>query len=383
MPSRLRRVWGHGFLAAIAGIEITNIVVFTKLGAVYGVLGFLLTIIFVLPIAYLQQLVIIPRKIYGRSLLDELYLTSQRNYKLYLYTIYLSSILTLIINIIGISIIFSIIIGSKWIYYGLLFIVLIWILDNMWKSKKIDKFFLILSMVLMIYIVLFIFELPILKTISIEGLGEKLSYIDLLALWGAAAAPYSLIIQDLGDEDYTSIYAGALSSIFIGISIAFVAYASMYPLSRFNIVHTLIPFYRFSGYIVPIYALGVFGSVVLASISIVLTLKIIFRRLRAKIMSDTDLIEHLLLALIISTIPLIIFFKVNDLMLYTEALIYGSMMIGFIFSITILSLFMYYLYRSLNDRQPILIFNTIFLGILTMISIILSVNAIIEAFHGL
>ena len=102
MSDYLRRILGHGFLAAISGIEITNIVVFTKLGAVYGVLGFLLTVIFVLPIAYLQQLIIIPRKIYGRSLLDELQLTSQRNYKLYLYTIYLSSILTLIINIIGI-----------------------------------------------------------------------------------------------------------------------------------------------------------------------------------------------------------------------------------------------------------------------------------------
>ncbi len=383
MLDHLKRVLGHGFLAAIAGIEITNIVIFTKLGAVYGVLGFLLTIIFVLPIAYLQQVVIIPRKIYGRSLLDELYLTSQRNYKLYLYTIYLSSILTLIINIIGISIIFSIIIGSKWIYYGLLFIVLIWILDGMWKSKNIDKFFLILSMVLMIYIVLFIFELPILGRIDVEGLGEKLSYIDLLALWGAAAAPYSLIIQDLGSEDYISIYAGALSSIFIGISIAFVAYASMYPISRFNILHTLIPFYRFSGSIIHIYALGVFGSVVLASISIVLTLKIIIRRLRVKTISDTDLVEHLLLALIVSTIPLIIFFKVNDLMLYTEAIIYGSMMIGLIFSITILSLFMYYLYRSLNNRHPILIFNTVFLGILATISIILSINAIIEAFHGL
>lgn len=383
MRKRLKRVWGHGFLAAIAGIEITNIVVFTKLGSVYGVLGFILTIVFILPIAYLQQLVIIPRRVYGRSLLDELYLTSKRNYKLYMYTIYLSSILTLVVNIIGVSIIFSIVIGSRWIYYGILIVILIWVLDGIWKTMKIDRFFLILSMVLMIYILLFIFELPILGKVSIQELSRKISFIDLLALWGAAAAPYSLIIQDLGDEDYLSIYAGTLSSIFIGISIAFVAYASMYPLQRFNIVHTLIPFYRVNEYIVFLYALGVFGSVILASVSIVFTLKIILRMLKVRIVSDSDLVEHLLLALIISTIPLIILFKVNDLMLYTEVIIYGSMIIGFIFSITILSLFMYYLHRSLNDRKPILFFNTVFLGILTLTSLILSINAFIEAFNGL
>ncbi len=384
MANDLKKLFGHGFLASVAGIEITNIIVFTKLGAVYGVPGFVLTMIFLLPVAYLQQLIVLPRKLYGYSLIDDMRATSQFSYKVYLYTIYVASILTFMVNIIGLSVILSIVIGSKWIYYGLLIIALIWILDTVWKSKGVEKIFLILSMVLMIYIVLFFIELPVMGSVNILELDKPISCIDLLALWGAAAAPYSLIIQDLGDEDYASIYIGTISSMFIGLSISFVAYTIIYPVDEFSIIHTLEPFYNMGSLIVPVYTLGLFSSIVLALMSIILTLRIIYRKLYLRtIFLANNFIEYLLLAIMVSTVPLAILFGVDDILLYTELIIYGSMVIGFLFSLTVLALFIYYLRKSLRNKESILIFNTVFLGILTIVSLLLSIDAFIESIYGL
>ncbi|GEM_PF-2560733 len=384
MANDLKKLFGHGFLASVAGIEITNIIVFTKLGAVYGVPGFVLTMIFLLPVAYLQQLIVLPRKLYGYSLIDDMRATSQFSYKVYLYTIYVASILTFMVNIIGLSVILSIVIGSKWIYYGLLIIALIWILDTVWKSKGVEKIFLILSMVLMIYIVLFFIELPVMGSVNILELDKPISCIDLLALWGAAAAPYSLIIQDLGDEDYASIYIGTMSSMFIGLSISFVAYTIIYPVDEFSIIHTLEPFYNMGSLIVPVYTLGLFSSIVLALMSIILTLRIIYRKLYLRtIFLANNFIEYLLLAIMVSTVPLAILFGVDDILLYTELIIYGSMVIGFLFSLTVLALFIYYLRKSLRNKESILIFNTVFLGILTIVSLLLSIDAFIESIYGL
>jgi len=384
LANDLKKLFGHGFLASVAGIEITNIIVFTKLGAVYGVPGFVLTMIFLLPVAYLQQLIVLPRKLYGYSLIDDMRATSQFSYKVYLYTIYVASILTFMVNIIGLSVILSIVIGSKWIYYGLLIIALIWILDTVWKSKGVEKIFLILSMVLMIYIVLFFIELPVMGSVNILELDKPISCIDLLALWGAAAAPYSLIIQDLGDEDYASIYIGTMSSMFIGLSISFVAYTIIYPVDEFSIIHTLEPFYNMGSLIVPVYTLGLFSSIVLALMSIILTLRIIYRKLYLRtIFLANNFIEYLLLAIMVSTVPLAILFGVDDILLYTELIIYGSMVIGFLFSLTVLALFIYYLRKSLRNKESILIFNTVFLGILTIVSLLLSIDAFIESIYGL
>ncbi len=337
-----------------------------------------MSVIFLLPIAYLQQTILLPQMTFGTRFSTLLLRENRKLYLWYVYTIYLASILTLIINIIGISFILSIVYGSKWIYYALLLTTLLWTIDEA-RLKSLTKIFTALALALAIYIALFVVELPLVVS-RIKLVTYTIDFIDLMALWGAAAAPYSLLLQELEEDSYESIYIGTIFSILIGISISFVAYTTLYPCREFTIASTLEPFSRLGEVVKQLYLLGLLGSVVVSSLSILYTLKIALRlggRVGGKGV-QLSVVDYTMIALVASTIPIAILFGATNTILYTKIILYGSMFIGFLFSLTLVSITILYLRIARKTGLSIYYVNTFFLSILTTVTLYLSASAFYE-----
>ena len=375
---------GPGFIATLAGLEITNVVIFTKIGAVYGITGFIIATLMVLPLTYLQQVIQLPIITTGNSIFLYLRRKKPRLWLFTLTTIYIASIITLLVNIIGLAIILSILIGGSWAYYSMLITTVIWaIYSNSDIKGKVNTVLSLLSIFLIIYVALFIIHLP--TILSRPIVLEKIGFFDILALWGAAASPYSLLMIGESREDLKGIYVGSVALALIGIAIASVGYIYLYPSPYFTIGDSIKPLYSLGVIPTIIYIIGISSSVLLAGLAILSTcksmlIKILITRKPPKLASSVEnTIAHLVIANIIVTIVFARIMGTTNYRLYTNIILVGTATIGLLFTLSLIGIT--YFYRSHREGGILFKFNTIYLYVITIISLILSFLGMIEAIN--
>ena len=376
-----RKLFGTGFLASIAGIELTNIIIFSRLGYEYGLYSFLLIIVATLPLPYLQQVVVLPTVLCRRDMHRELESMNNLVYSIYLYSIYSASILTLVVNTIGLAVIYSFIMGSKWMYYSLLLVAIIWAISiNKLFELKAMKILTVFSIILaMVYILLLFINTPTLVNTPIH-VRHNVSAIDMLALWGAIAAPYSIYMQVIDSEStiedrFRDVYTGAVVNVLIGVAIASTSILYNYTCSSYSIGYVIKPFESMGLVPLILYLVGLTSSVVLASLSIEYVVSDIMARRIPPRTRARGVLNYLLLALVVVTVSYCgIIASTIDFIV--DLMVYCSAIIGLLFTITILCITVYYMSRynvdSLYKR------NIIPLTILSGVTLYISVASIAE-----
>lgn len=380
----LLKAFGTGFIAAVSGIEITNIAVFSHLGINYGVFSFLLIVLAIIPLTYLQQIVLLPSRILRINLHMGLRNYSFLLYRVYVYSIYLASMLTLIVNIIGISIIYQGITNIKWIYYMILFTAVIWsIVNNRVNTRKFMKILTITASLLCVYIVITINNLARMNYSLALEIPSKISFIEILALWGAIAAPYSLYLQvieeESASENYTDIYLGAFFNIVIGVSIASTAYTTIKTSDLGETTLILNPFMKIDGFLSILYIIGVTSSVLLASLTIEYVATRIINRHYEYSDRGSTLLNHLLAAAIVVTLFYSIATKIYHIS-YISIVLVLSALIGVLFTTSIITLTIYFL--SISKRKKVFMVNGFFLTLISILLIFVSIIAVKELIIG-
>ncbi len=380
----LLKAFGTGFIAAVSGIEITNIAVFSHLGINYGVFSFLLIVLAIIPLTYLQQIVLLPSRILRINLHMGLRNYSFLLYRVYVYSIYLASMLTLIVNIIGISIIYQGITNIKWIYYMILFTAVIWsIVNNRVNTRKFMKILTITASLLCVYIVITINNLARMNYSLALEIPSKISFIEILALWGAIAAPYSLYLQvieeESASENYTDIYLGAFFNTVIGVSIASTAYTTIKTSDLGETTLILNPFMKIDGFLSILYIIGVTSSVLLASLTIEYVATRIINRHYEYSGRGSTLLNHLLAAAIVVTLFYSIATKIYHIS-YINIVLVLSALIGVLFTTSIITLTIYFL--SISKRKKVFMVNGFFLTLISILLIFVSIIAVKELIIG-
>ncbi len=233
---------GPGFISACSGLEITNIGVFTYIGSAYGYRLFWSILISAAMLAFLQQLAsIVAVESPGLS-----WARRSRYYLLLASGLMLANIATLTANIIGISIILSSLLHVNWVYVAVLVSTIVYSMSISAKSySEVNKLLTTLTLLLGSYIalsIIYLYENPhiisdiVAQTFTITPLHENSIGLDVVAVFGAAAAPYALILEmitlprdkDLREE-FASIGLGLVFTSLISISIGLLAAVTLYP----------------------------------------------------------------------------------------------------------------------------------------------------------
>ncbi len=213
---------GPGFIAVLSGIELTNVFMYMLFGRLYGLIGVLLVTISIIPMIFVQEAITVPKILYGTTPSSYLLRHRRKTGVFYLVTIYFGSILVLLVNAIIISVLLSNLFGGSWLPYLLLVVLVASLIPgNSRIGRSIEKILAGLSLFLLIYFVAFIISL-------IHGSVDRMlsystpSLLMIIALWGAASSPYSMLVQE-DDDDLGDLSLSLLVSIIISFSISGIA----------------------------------------------------------------------------------------------------------------------------------------------------------------
>ena len=194
---------GPGFIAALSGLEITNIGTFSYIGSVYG---FKLLWVVVLSLAittFLQQICTIIAVEFRKGIIELFYGTVVA--VVFVILIFLSNILTLAINLFSFAIIIHELSGINFDNLFISLALIIYALCLRREYKRIEGVLTILALLLGVYILLFCkivsndfnILINVIKHVILPkgNIFEDNVLLDVLAILGAAAAPYTLIYQ--------------------------------------------------------------------------------------------------------------------------------------------------------------------------------------------
>ncbi len=213
---------GPGFIAVLSGIELTNVFMYMLFGRLYGLIGVLLVTISIIPMIFVQEAITVPKILYGTTPSSYLLTHRRKTGVFYLVTIYFGSLLVLFVNAIIISVLLSNLFGGSWLPYLLLVVLVASLIPgNSRIGRSIEKILAGLSLFLLIYFVAFIISL------FHGSVDRMLSYstpslLMIIALWGAASSPYSMLVQE-DDDDLGDLRLSLLVSIIISFSISGIA----------------------------------------------------------------------------------------------------------------------------------------------------------------
>lgn len=280
---RLSRLIGTGFISACSGLEITNIGVFTYIGSVYGFNLFWSILLSATILAFFQQLAyIVGSELGGLDFVKR----RRRLYTLFTTGLFLANTATMTANIVGVSVILSDLLGVNYVYIAVLVGVVAYsIVAGAKGISEVEKVLSILTLLLSTYIYLAVVYIVYNPGILLELLHDTFyvdlsmlthAGLDIIAVFGAAAAPYALIIEMLSNdkgrygEEFASIGMGLLFTSLAGLSIGFLAAITLYPK---GIIATsprdLISVLGMLGFLAkPLFAIGVVASSMLAIIAI-------------------------------------------------------------------------------------------------------------------
>ena len=283
-------ILGPGLISAVSGLEITNIGAFSYVGAAYGY-KLLWIIVFASSIMALLQQLAVHVSVYTRKgLVSEIKRIVGGNITLILITLLLlANIVTVEINLIGVAFTLQQLLSVPWAL-GLASISLIVLAISLQKEYRyLERILTIMSLVLSVYIVvmlIYIIENPeelgkIVLSITIPPNVEfKELFMDILAIFGAAAAPYALIFQSSSvimkgmkfeevPEEFLDILTGLVFATFASISIAVVA-AAYAPPNASSVYDIILALRALGPYATILFSVGVFASSILAIEAIIL-----------------------------------------------------------------------------------------------------------------
>jgi len=288
---RIVSILGPGLISAVSGLEITNIGVFTYVGAIYGFKILWIIVLASIIIALLQQLavevgvvmregvIVKSRKIFGKHLTFTI-----------LISLFIANVVTIAINIIGVSFTLNVVSGIPWYLVAISFSLLLFGLALRKEYMYLERILTLLSFVLSTYIVLMVFHLISSPSTVIELLANLIIppevaigrqyFIDVLAVFGAAAAPYALIFQTSSiimkglkmheiPEEFIDISVGLVFTSLASVSVAVVAAA--YAPENTSTIHDMILALKPLGIIGPLlFCVGILASSTLAIEAIIL-----------------------------------------------------------------------------------------------------------------
>lgn len=283
-------ILGPGLISAVAGLEITNIGVFTYIGSSYGYKLLWLVIFASAIIALLQQLAVEIGVVTGEGvIIMSKRLLGKHLTFLILILLYVANIVTIAINLVGASFILNVLIGVPWILGLIVISMIVFAISLRSEYKYLERVLTILSLTLSVYIVLMVTYLvynpPSIRDLIVNiiippEVGSKKYYADVLAIFGAAAAPYALIFQTSSiimkglklkeiPQEFLDIFIGLIFTSLVSISIAVVAAAFGPPNS--NSIYDLLLALKPLGFYAPLlFGVGVLASSTLAIEAIIL-----------------------------------------------------------------------------------------------------------------
>lgn len=282
---RLSKLIGTGFISACSGLEITNIGVFTYIGSVYGFNLFWSILLSATILAFFQQLAyIVGSELGGLDFVKR----RRRLYMLFTMGLFLASTATMTANIVGVSVILSDLLGVNYVYVAILVGVVAYsIVAGAKGISEIEKILSILTLLLSTYIYLAVVYMIYNPSVILELLHGTFyvdlrtllhAGLDIIAVFGAAAAPYALIMEMLSNEkglyseEFASIGMGLFFTSLAGLSIGFLAAITLYSKGiTATSPRDLVSVLEMLGFLAkPLFAIGVVASSMLAIIAIMI-----------------------------------------------------------------------------------------------------------------
>ncbi len=359
--SKLLKNLGPGFIAVLSGIELTNVFMYMLFGKLYGVIGIALVIASIIPMIFVQEAITVPKILYGTTPSSYLLTHRKKLGMLYLITIYFGSLLILLINAIIISILLSNLFGGSWLPY-LLIVVLISSLipGNNRIGIYIEKILAILSLFLMIYFIAFI--VSILDHPPTDLFSYSIpSLMMIIALWGAASSPYSMLVQE-DDNELGDLKLSLFVSIIISLSISGVA--AITGLHTDIISALTLTSHGLYSYLLLV---GLISTTILALSTIFITVGRIIsgslQVLRART-NEISQVFYSIIAFMFILSCIIIYVGWNML---ENLVIMGSALIGVISTIAMYPLLIYYLDIYLASRNRLIAYNMLGLAATTAV----------------
>ncbi len=358
------RVLGRGFVATLAGLEITNIIVYSRLGALYGAYGFIMVAAASIPVAYLQEIIVLP----GRSLFT--YMAGNRRvYAATLISIYLASLITLLVNVIGLSALLSHIYGVSWLPLSIILLATTWAIALSGHRRLLEKALTGLALGLGVYVAAYIAETGI-RGFTLAG--KPPGYYDTLLLWGAAAAPYSLVMQgDERGEGFTDVYAGLFSTIAVGVAVAGLSASLLYPSPDPGLLVVVKPFTMLHPVAMMLFLAGLVASVVLASVSIYVAGDEVLRRLGVP--GAGHALLNISIAAVFATASYSLLTGDTGMELYTTIVLHGTAAIGVLMAPVLAGLTYVLLRHNIGGW-----INKAYMAAMTLFTAYLSVMAVLE-----
>ncbi|MCS7128851.1 MAG: hypothetical protein RMI83_06275 [Desulfurococcaceae archaeon] len=268
MRGALKPKYAMGLISFISGIELTNVVILTMFGALYGYIGLILSLAALAPFTYLQQAIAIFGKTFGKPPSSALADLSKWLQWLYLDLVIASSLIILFVNIASFSAIASSVIGGSWLHYALLLTGCIMAVGNTDRSGILSKATYLSLITISLYLLVLAVNSSKLGTAWSKP-SVEIDFKMLLALLGASASPYSLLIQE-GEACEKGVYLGSILGAFISLTVVSVSILTLHPATAFYVSDIVKPFNSLSYIAKYAYLLSIASTVLLSSISIIL-----------------------------------------------------------------------------------------------------------------
>lgn len=375
MKGALKPKYAIGLVSFISGIELTNIVVLTMFGALYGYVGLVLSIAMLAPFIYLQQAIAVFGKTFGKPPSNALADLGKWLHWLYLDLAVASSLIILFVNIASFSAIASSVIGGSWLYYALLLTGCIMAASNTDRGGVLSKATYLSLITISLYLVVLAINASKLGTAWSEP-PVDIDFRMLLVLLGASASPYSLLIQE-SEASEKGAYLGSALGALISLAVVSASMLTLHPSKAFYVSDVVKPFNSLSYVAKYAYLLSIASTVLLSSISIILACSSIALRTVGPggFHASKSIINGLVILMIVLT-ALINRAEAGAPWLLTQAVIVGTTIVGVLTSPMLMLLAACFMNAWVKRGLKLYAFNSLILLTMSLASTCLTALAL-------
>ncbi len=234
----LAYILGPGLFSAAAGFEVSNLSIFALAGLLHGARMLWAVLLSLMIASIMQQMAaVVGIKIRGGGLLEEIYKQYGRLALIPAWSLYAANMATAIMNAAGLAVLLAVFAGIGWRPALLIVMLASWILTYSAENRRnAEKILLALSIVLLVFVAAALRDPPSLQEV-LNGLRVSLpegrdDALLIIAVFGASAAPYSLVLQadslatSSGSDvraEMLNVGVGMMFSLLIGASILLAA----------------------------------------------------------------------------------------------------------------------------------------------------------------
>jgi manganese transport protein len=233
MPRWALYLVGPGLFSAAAGFEFSNLGVFALAGIRYGTSMLWAIALSIIVASIMQQMAAVVGLRVREGLWEKI---SRRFSSLSIavaWSLYTANMATAVMNMAGLAVFLSVFTGADWRLSLMLVMLVLWSISYSAGSyRRVEGILTALSMLLLVFVAAAVLSSPYTLSEILKGLRISWGSGDpffLLAVFGASAAPYSLVLQAEaaaadeergGEAEVLNAGVGMLFSIIIGISVA-------------------------------------------------------------------------------------------------------------------------------------------------------------------